>query len=103
MIKQTSGASLALDEDSPYTNSIMFVYIRSAAFVIVVLHKLVLQQSKNSQLSVRKPYRPLLLFNSPCIYYTICFSCMQGNHARKVILEVYAFFVLQRTVFGWKK
>jgi len=43
--KQTSGASPALDEDSPYTNSCMF--IRSAAFVIVVTQKLVLQQSKN--------------------------------------------------------
>ena len=40
--KQTSGASLALDEDS-----LMFVYFRSAAFIIVVTQKLVLQQSKN--------------------------------------------------------
>ena len=43
----------------------MFVYIRSAAFVIVVTQKLVLQQSKTSQQSVLKPYCPLLLFNSP--------------------------------------
>jgi len=41
----------------------MFVYIRSAAFVIVVAQKLVLQQSKNAKQIVRKPYRPLLLFN----------------------------------------
>ena len=26
----------------------------------------------------------------------------QGTNARKVISEVYAFFVLQCTVFGWK-
>ena len=42
--KQTSGISGALNEDSPYTN---YIYIRSAAFVIVVTQKLVLQQSKN--------------------------------------------------------
>ena len=56
------GASLALDEDSPYTNS-SFVYIRSAAFIIVVTQKIVLQQSKN--VTARKPYRPLLVFNFP--------------------------------------
>ena len=37
----------------------MFVYIRSAAFVIVVTQK----RPKTSQQSVRKPYRPFLLFN----------------------------------------
>ena len=35
--KQTFSASLALAEDSPY--SLMFVYIRSAAFIIVVTQK----------------------------------------------------------------
>ena len=36
-------ASLALDEDF----LLVFVYIRSTAFIIVVTQKLVLQQSKN--------------------------------------------------------
>ena len=40
----------------------MFVYIRSAAFVIVT-QKLVLQQSKNVRAKCTEPYRPLLLFN----------------------------------------
>ena len=43
-------------------NKLMFVYIRSTAFVIVVTQKLVLQQSKNV---TAKTYRPLLVFYSP--------------------------------------
>ena len=52
---------LALDEDS-----LMFVYIRSAAFVTVVTQKLVLQQSKNVTAKCTETQSPLLLFNSPC-------------------------------------
>ena len=45
----------------------MFVYIRSAAFVIVVTQNLVLQQSKNVTAKCTETiYRSLLLFNSPC-------------------------------------
>ena len=41
----------------------MFVYIRSAAFVSVVTQKQFFSSPKTSQQSVRKPYRPLILFN----------------------------------------
>ena len=48
-------AFLALDEDSPYTNSCLFTLDRLPLF----------SSPKTSQQSLRKPYRPLLLFNSP--------------------------------------
>ena len=54
-------AFLALDEDFT-VHYLMFVYIWSAAFVIVATQKLVPQQSNNV---TAKPYRPLLLLNSP--------------------------------------
>ena len=44
--KQTSGASLALDEDSPYTNSCLFTLDR-LPLLLLLRKKLVLQQSKN--------------------------------------------------------
>ena len=64
----------------------MFVYIRSDAFVIVVTKKLVLQQPKTSQQSVRKPYRPLLLFN------------ISSHKQRKCLIVDFRFFVAKRSV-----
>ena len=58
-------AFLALDEDSPYTNSCLFTLDRLP--LLLLLRKNYFSSSpKTSQQSVRKPYRPLLLFNSPC-------------------------------------
>ena len=59
-------------EDSPYTNSCLFTLDRLP--LLLWLRKNisnardapdVFSSPKTSQLSVRKPYRPLLLFNSP--------------------------------------
>ena len=36
--KQTSGASLALDEDSPYTNSCLFTLDRLTVYRIIFVH-----------------------------------------------------------------
>ena len=64
-------AYLALDEDSPFTNS-RFFYIRSTAFVIVVTQKLVLQQSKNVTAKCTGNLSP-----SPCILYLLVYNCVK--------------------------
>ena len=47
----------------------MFVYIRSAAFIIVVTQKLVLQQSKNVTAKCTETLLPPpIIFNSPCTW-----------------------------------
>ena len=62
--KQTFGASLALDENSPYTNSCLFTLDRLP--LLLLLRKNYFSSSpKTSLQSVRKPYFPLLVFNSP--------------------------------------
>ena len=62
----------------------MFVYIRSAAFVIVVTQKLVLQQSKNVTTKCTETLLP-----PPSIQYLL--GLVQGNNARKVVSEVHIF------------
>ena len=49
----------------------MFVYIRSAAFVIAVRSSAVQKRHSNC---VRKPNRPLLLFHSPWYYSVLAIS-----------------------------
>ena len=57
-------ASLALDEDSPYTNSCLFTLDQLP--LLLLLRKNQFSSSpKTSQQSVRKPCCPLLVFNSP--------------------------------------
>ena len=66
--KQTSGASLALDEDSPYTKSCLFTLDRLPLLLLLRKNYKFFNSPKTSQQSVRKPNRPLLLFNiSLCI------------------------------------
>ena len=59
----------AFDEDSPYTNSCLFTLDRLP--LLLLLRKNQFSSSPNTaQQSVRKPYCPLLVFNSPlqCIF-----------------------------------
>ena len=58
-------ASLALDEDSPYTNSCLFTLDR-LPFVIVVTQKLVLQQSKNVMAKCTENLSP-----PPCVLFSL--------------------------------
>ena len=62
-------ASLALNEIQgdiePFVNLLLFVYIRSTAFVIVVTQKLVLQQSKNVTAKCTENLSP-----PPCILFS---------------------------------
>ena len=68
--KPTFGASLALDEDSPYTNSCLFTLDRLP--LLLLFRKNYFSSSQKTSLqSVRKPYFPLLVFNSPWVYWTI--------------------------------
>ena len=50
-------------------NKLMFVYIRSTAFVIVVTQKLVLQQSKNVTAKCTENLSP-----PPCILFSLGYS-----------------------------
>ena len=59
-------ASLALDEDSPFANSCLFTLDR--LLLLLLLHRNSFFSSpKTSQQSVRKTYRPLIVFFSPCL------------------------------------
>ena len=65
----------------------MFVYIRSAAFVIVVTQKLVLQQSKNvTAKCIRKPSPP------PSIQFSLIDN-IYGRQAAKFYMKMVSFFV----------
>ena len=79
--KQTFGASLALDEDSPYTNSCLFTLDR-LPFLLLLRKNYFSSSPKTSQQSVGKPYCTLLVFNSPwhdCplfVFNSPCESCV---------------------------
>ena len=68
-------ASLALDEIQgdiePFINLLLFVYIRSTVFVIVVTQKLVLQQSKNVTAKCTENLSP-----PPCVLYLLAWNHM---------------------------
>ena len=60
-------AFLVLDEDSPYTNSCLFTLDRLPLLLLLRKNQF-FSSPKTSQQSVRKPYRTLLIFNSPWFY-----------------------------------
>ena len=74
--KQTSGIPGALDEDKPYTNLCLFTLDR-LPLLMLLRKNLFFSSPKTSQQSVRKPYRPYLLFNSPCNFQWFC--CLKNE------------------------
>ena len=58
-------ASLALDEDSPFTYSCLFELDRLPLLLLLRRNYSSLAVPKTSQQSVRKTYRPLLVKNNP--------------------------------------
>ena len=80
--KQTSDASLALDEDSPYTNSCLFTL---DAFAIVVTQKLVLQQSKYFTAKCTETLSPTpsiqfsLMYANPLLIVQAMYSTSNGQ------------------------
>ena len=72
--KQTFGASLAVDEDSPYTNSCLLTLGR-LPLLLLLRKNYFFSSPTTSQQSVRKPYCSLLLFNSPWSKCTIAPWC----------------------------
>ena len=58
----------------------MFVYIRSAAFVIVVTQKLVLQQSKNVTAKCTETLLP-----PPCIQFSLSTTVCSQNINKQIV------------------
>ena len=91
--KQPSGAFLALDEDSPYTNSCLFTLDR-LQFFIVVTQKLVLLQSKNIAAKCTETLSP-----PPCIQFSLRVIMLCLPRCRTVSLGYYCLIYLHAFIY----
>ena len=104
------GESSSNARDAP--NVCLSFVLLLTIFLIVVTQKLVLQQSKNVTACVRKPYCPLLVFNSPCLgvcstvftvyiqeYTVLCLPCIFRSIHYTVVFTVHIHELVYSSAF----